>query len=108
MKSHTQTQSVSPGSDSTSSQENHSHASKHMLMMAVCCGLPILGFLAIGTLGIAVPGLETLLLLACPIGMGFMMYSMQKNGKSCCTSEQSDTQTISEQDSSKKTKSCCH
>lgn len=60
--------------------------------MAACCGLPILGFLAIGVLGIAMPSLETALLLICPIGMVAMMYMMNRDNKgkagSCCQSEE--------------------
>ena len=50
----------------------------HMWMMAVCCGLPILGFLAIGVIGISLPSLETFLLLLCPVGMIVMMYLMHR------------------------------
>ena len=39
---------------------DHSHL-KHMKMMAICCGLPIVGFLLIGLLGIRSPSLETML-----------------------------------------------
>jgi glucan phosphoethanolaminetransferase (alkaline phosphatase superfamily) len=51
----------------------------HMWMMAVCCGLPIIGFLAIAALGVSLPSLETALLLICPIGMIGMMFMMNKN-----------------------------
>ena len=69
----------------------HSHA-KHMWMMAICCGVPILGFLAIGVIGITMPSLETILLLVCPIGMMGMMYMMHRdsqqknNGNASCDS----------------------
>ena len=60
-------------------------------MMAICCGLPVVGFLVIGGMGISSPSLETLLILACPIGMGYMMYMMRKKHgaqeQSCCSSE---------------------
>ena len=75
-------------------RQTHSHA-KHMWMMAICCGLPILGFLAIGVIGISMPSLETVLLLICPIGMIGMMYMMHRdsqqkeNGNSCCDSGKS-------------------
>jgi hypothetical protein len=73
-------------------KQGHSHA-KHMWMMAVCCGLPIIGFLAIAILGISMPSLETLLLVICPVGMIGMMYMMNRDSQgkgkdgSCCKSE---------------------
>jgi hypothetical protein len=64
----------------------------HMKMMAICCGLPLVGFLLIGILGIKAPSLETLLYLVCPIGMGYMMLTMNRNehqeGESCCGTEE--------------------
>jgi hypothetical protein len=82
-------------------KQGHSHA-KHMKMMAICCGLPILGFLAIGILGISMPSLETLILLICPIGMIGMMYMMHRDnqgkegGHSCCQSEQSEDESVAD------------
>ena len=62
----------------------------HMWMMVICCGLPIVGFMVIGALGTRSPSLETLLFLACPIGMGAMMLMHRKDehlqGSSCCAS----------------------
>jgi hypothetical protein len=80
-------------------KQGHTHA-KHMKMMAICCGLPIIGFLAIGILGISMPSLETLLLLICPIGMIGMMYMMHRDSQgrqkenSCCNSEKSEIKPI--------------
>jgi hypothetical protein len=79
-------------------KQSHTHA-KHMKMMAICCGLPIIGFLTIGILGISMPSLETLFLLICPIGMIGMMYMMHRDsqrkegGHSCCKSEQSEDES---------------
>lgn len=73
----------------------HKHMN-HMWLMALCCGIPIIGLIAIASLGIASPSLETLILLICPIGMVGMMYMMhrdQKSGKeggSCCSSSEKD------------------
>ena len=63
----------------------------HMKMMAICCGLPLVGFMIIGVLGIRAPSLETLLFLICPIGMGYMMLTMHRKDEhaeenSCCAS----------------------
>ena len=76
---------------SDNKKQGHSHA-RHMKMMAICCGLPIIGFLAIGILGISMPSVETLLLVICPVGMIGMMYMMHRDsqgknkGDSCCKS----------------------
>ena len=63
----------------------------HMWIMAICCGLPIVGFMIIGALGTRSASLETLLFWICPIGMGAMMLMMHhkeghKEGSSCCAS----------------------
>jgi hypothetical protein len=66
--------------------------SNHMKIMAICCGLPLIGFMLIGVLGVRAPSLETILFLACPIGMGYMMLTMHRKdgneGKSCHQSEE--------------------
>ncbi len=71
-------------------KQGHSHT-KHMWMMAICCGLPIIGFLVIGVIGISMPSLQTLLLIICPIGMIGMMYIMHRDGQAkdsaCCDSK---------------------
>ena len=80
-------------------KQGHSHA-KHMWMMVACCGLPIVGFLAIGILGITMPSLEILLLIICPIGMVGMMYMMnrdnQGNKNSCCQSEKAEDDSMAD------------
>jgi hypothetical protein len=60
---------------------------KRALKMGACCGLPLLAlvFLAGGggaLLGAGAAILPTLALLACPLGMFFMMRAMQNHGKS--------------------------
>lgn len=85
---------------SRKSDENKSchHGHKgHMWMMAICCGLPIAGFLAIAILGVSLPSLETLFLLLCPIGMIGMMYFMHRDN--CASSnKEEDTKLILSQD----------
>jgi hypothetical protein len=89
-------------SNTTDNKRPAHSGSKHMWMMAICCGLPIIGFLAIGILGLSMPSLETLFLLICPIGMVGMMYMMHRDslekGKkhSCCQSEKSDDEVVAD------------
>ena len=76
-----------PENNRSKKNDNHSHKG-HMWMMAICCGLPIIGFLAIAALGISMPSLETALLIICPIGMIGMMYFMHRDN---CESNEKDT-----------------
>ena len=67
----------------------------HMWMMVICCGLPIIGFIVIGALGITSAYLETLLFWICPIGMGAMMFMMHRKNEhtgesSCCKSGEAE------------------
>jgi len=67
-----------PENNRNKKNSNYSHKG-HMWMMAICCGLPIIGFLAIAAIGISMPSLETALLFICPIGMIGMMYFMHRD-----------------------------
>ena len=82
------------------SKENKTSHKGHMWMMAICCGLPIAGFLAIAVLAISMPSLETALFLLFPIGMIGMMYFMHRDG--CARSEQGEDKkpTLSHDDAS--------
>ena len=56
---------------------------KGMLLMAACCGAPVLLFLALPLVGSALGGLgtstvRTLALLACPVGMVLMAWMMMR------------------------------
>jgi hypothetical protein len=73
--------------ESSNKQETTTSHKGHMWMMAVCCGLPIIGFIAIAVLGVSMPSLETALLLICPIGMIGMMYMMRRDS---CTERKND------------------
>ena len=78
--------------DVDKNQNNHSH-SKHMWMMAICCGVPVIAFLAIAALGVSSPSLETVIAVICPIGMVGMMVMMHRDSNknktsgSCCKTE---------------------
>lgn len=63
----------------------------HMLMMAMCCGLPILLILTLPFLGIFGTGFKltiaSVIPFLCPLMMVFMIPMMMKSsrsGKSCC------------------------
>ena len=87
-------------SNTTDNKRKGHSGSKHFWMMEICCGLPIIGFLAIGILDLSMPSLESLFLLICPIGMVGMMYMMHRDcpgkGKkhSCCQSEKSEDESV--------------
>ena len=56
---------------------------KGLVMMAVCCGAPLLFLLVLPLLGVSLGGVGTsvvgtLALLACPVGMAIMMWRMQR------------------------------
>jgi hypothetical protein len=73
--------------EKSNKNENTASHKGHMWMMAVCCGLPVIGFIAIAVLGVSMPSLETALLLICPIGMIGMMYMMRRDS---CTESKND------------------
>lgn len=75
----------------TSKNEKHGH-SRHLKMMAICCGVPIVGLLLISYFGISNASLETLLILICPVGMVTMMVMMRKKEPENVPEEESNIQ----------------
>ena len=73
---------------------------KHMLMMAMCCGLPLLLIITLPFLGIFGTGFKltiaSIIPFLCPLMMVFMIPMMMKSskeGKSCC-SENNEKKTL--------------
>lgn len=71
---------------------------KGMLMMAACCGAPLLLLLALPLLGSALGSLgasavSTLALLACPVGMVLMMWMMMRGQRAEAT-QQAQAQAV--------------
>lgn len=53
----------------------------HSLAMALCCGIPIVGILALSSFGILGSWAYFALILICPLGHMFMMRGMHSNSK---------------------------
>ncbi len=75
---------------------------KGLLLMAACCGAPLLLFLALPVFGTALGGLgvsmlNTLAVLACPLGMGLMMWFMAKGMREDRPAERSERPVSVEQ-----------
>ena len=71
---------------------------KHMLMMIICCGLPIILIAFISILNINTSGIvDQFIWLLCPllmIPMMFLMFRKNKNNKSgCCDDESIENNT---------------
>jgi len=67
---------------------NESHGSKHMILMMLCCMLPIMAIVAVDALFPRASYLNFLFILICPLVMGLMMIpnllSQKKNSKESC------------------------
>jgi hypothetical protein len=53
----------------------------HALVMILCCAIPIVGILALSSLGILGSWVYIALILICPLGHIFMMRSMHSTSK---------------------------
>jgi len=64
-------------------QEQKKRTLKGTLMMAVCCGAPLLVLAAVALFGVSLPAiggslLSVIAVVACPVGMYLMMRMMSK------------------------------
>jgi hypothetical protein len=71
---------------------------KHIIMMAICCGLPVLILLILSFLGVLGDkfrlDITSIVLFLCPLMMIFMipiMLMSAKEGKSCCEKKKDET-----------------
>ena len=62
-------------------EQNQKHGPSHMLIMLICCLVPILLILALVKFGISSRTLFLLLILLCPLGHFFMMRGGHKGHK---------------------------
>ena len=60
----------------------------HALAMILCCGIPLVGILALSTLGILGSWGYYALLLICPLGHLLMMRGMHSNSEEHMTARQ--------------------
>lgn len=85
------------GSDNHA-EHNQQNGMKHMLMMAMCCGLPIILVLILPFLGVLGSGFKSsiasIIPFLCPLMMILMipmMLKSTKEGKSCCDDRKEET-----------------
>lgn len=67
--------------ESSNKKEVSTSHKGHMWLMAIFCGLAIIGFLAVGAPSVSLPSLELALLVICAIGMTGMMYMMNRSSR---------------------------
>lgn len=60
----------------------------HALMMVLCCGIPIVGILALSSLGILGSWGYYALILICPLGHFLMMREMHSSSKNAMVTQQ--------------------
>ncbi len=62
-------------------EHSHSGMSRHMLIMVLCCLIPMVAIVAIAAFGISLTGvLRYALTLICPLGFVLMMVMMGRQG----------------------------
>jgi F0F1-type ATP synthase assembly protein I len=78
-------------------QEHANHNKKHILMMALCCGLPVLILMLLPLLKGIFPGASLVLggivPFLCPVMMFIMMFFMFRDGKSESAGNDCHTET---------------
>ena len=65
----------------------------HALAMILCCGIPIVGILALSSLGLLGSWGYYALILLCPLGHIFMMRGMHSNSKETMVPRQIEYKT---------------
>ena len=82
-------------SNTTEKQANP--LTKHIALMGVCCGLPILLAFSVPLLGIRLGSVEAMLPLLCPILMvgmcGYMMIGSKKDKDASCCSDKTEEES---------------
>lgn len=67
---------------------HESHGTKHMILMMLCCMLPIIAIVVVAALFPGASYLNFLFILICPLAMAFMMVpnllSKKKKSKESC------------------------
>ncbi|MFC1817159.1 DUF2933 domain-containing protein [Thermodesulfobacteriota bacterium] len=62
----------------------------HFLAMVLCCAIPLIGILALSSLGVLGSWGYYVLLFLCPVGHIFMMRGMHSNSQDPKTSEKAE------------------
>ena len=65
--------SVSNQVDQSDSHDHQGHSKKHMILMMLCCVLPVVAIVAVGAIFPQASYLNLLFLLVCPLMMVAMM-----------------------------------
>jgi len=65
-----------------SNHSSHQMTGKHMLLMVLCCAIPLIGLAALGIFGVSNSYLLYGMILLCPLLHYFMMRDMHGTGHS--------------------------